>query len=119
MGQSLSYKRILVVEDEPFVRDDLVDFFEDRGFEVLAAGDADEAIRLLDEQPPVAALLTDIRMPGSMDGLRLAHVVRERHPPTVLVVASGVVCPSREDLPEGALFFAKPFNPRAVLRQLD
>jgi CheY-like chemotaxis protein len=111
-------KSILVVEDEPFVRDDLVDFFEDRGFTVHAAGTADEAIRIMERHPRIFAVLTDIEMPGSMDGIRLAHYVRDRHPPTLLLLASGVVRPSAADLPEGALFFAKPFNPRAVLQQL-
>lgn len=113
-----SRKSILVVEDEPFVRDDLVDFFEDRGFIVYGAGDADEAIRILDQQQGIFAVLTDIEMPGSMDGLRLAHYVRERHPPTVLLVASGVVRPEPADLPTNAHFFAKPFNPRVLLQQL-
>ena len=88
-------KRILVVEDEPFVRHDLCDFFEDRGFEVLAAGTADEALRIIEEQPAFGAVLTDIDMPGSIDGLRLAHMVKERHPPTIVVVASGVTVSTR------------------------
>lgn len=111
-------KSILVVEDEPFVRDDLVDFFEDRGFRVFAAGTADEAIRILDRQQTIFAVLTDIEMPGSMNGLRLAHYVRDRHPPTILLVASGLVRPKPEELPTDAQFFAKPFNPRVLLQQL-
>ena len=112
-------KSILVVEDEPFVRFDLVDFFEDRGFRVLSAGNADDAIRVLEQHAEVFAVLTDIEMPGSMDGIRLAHYVRDRHPPTHLLVASGVVRPKPEELPPGAHFFPKPFNPRAVLQQFD
>lgn len=111
-------KSILVVEDEPFVRFDLVDFFEDRGFRVLSAGNADEAIRVLEQHCEIFAVLTDIEMPGSMDGIRLAHYVRDRHPPTQLILASGVVRPKQEDLPSGSHFFPKPFNPRAVLQQL-
>ena len=118
MAADLTANSILVVEDEPFVRDDLVDFFEDRGFTVYAAGDADEAIAILKRHPPIFAVLTDIEMPGSMDGLRLAHYVRDRHPPTLLLVASGVVRPKPEDLPVDALFFAKPFNPRVLLQQI-
>lgn len=118
MAAQASGKSILVVEDEPFVRDDLVDFFEDRGFTVHAAGNADEAIRILDRHQGIFAVLTDIEMPGSMDGIRLAHQVRDRHPPTVLLVASGVARPSPDDLPTGAQFFAKPFNPRVLLQQL-
>ena len=69
-------------------------------------------------QQSIFAVLTDSEMPGSMDGLRLAHYVRDRHPPTVLLVASGVVRPKPEDLPTDAKFFAKPFNPRVLLQQL-
>lgn len=118
MTKDSGRKSILVVEDEPFVRDDLVDFFDDRGFTVHAAGDADEAIRILEAHPDIFAVLTDIEMPGSMDGLRLAHYVRDRYPPTLLLVASGVVRPRPCDLPDGAQFFAKPFNPRVLLQQL-
>lgn len=118
MTMSDPTKTILVVEDEPFVRDDLVDFFEDRGFHVLAAGSADEAIALLSRHAEVFAVLTDIEMPGSMDGIRLAHYVRDRFPPTMLLVASGAKRPRSQDLPSGALFFPKPFDPRSVLKQL-
>lgn len=113
MGQ-IDRKFILVVEDEPIVRDDLVDFFEDEGFRVLAAADADQAIDILDAHSDVFAVFTDIQMPGSMDGIRLAHHVRHRYPPTLLLVASGGVRPRTEDLPDGALFFPKPFDLRAV-----
>lgn len=119
MAARSSGKSILVVEDEPFVRDDLVDFFEDRGFTVHAAGNADEAIRIFDQHQNIFAMLTDIEMPGSMDGIRLAHYVRDPHPPTVLLVASGVVRPEPRDLPSGAQFFAKPFDPRMLLQQLS
>jgi CheY-like chemotaxis protein len=118
MAGIIERKSILIVEDEPFVRDDLVDFFEDRGLTVYAAGNADEAIRILQRHPPIFAVLTDIEMPGSMDGMRLAHYVRDRHPPTLLLVASGVVRPKPEELPTDALFFAKPFNPRVLLQQI-
>ncbi len=118
MAQATAGRSILVVEDEPFVRDDLVDFFEDRGFIVHAAGNADEAIRILGRFPGIFAVLTDIEMPGSMDGIRLAHYVRDRHPPTLLLLSSGVVRPEAADLPVGAQFFAKPFNPRTLLKQL-
>lgn len=106
---------ILVVEDEAFIRMDLVDFFEDAGFTVLEAEGADEAVALLADHPAVEALLTDINMPGSMDGIRLAHYVHDRYPPTILVVTSGATRPSAEELPCGARFMQKPFDPRAVL----
>lgn len=106
---------ILIVEDEAFIRVDLVDFFTDAGFRVFEAEDADAAIVVMDTEPSIRIVLTDVQMPGSMDGIRLAHHVRDRYPPTLLVVASGAVRPSAADLPADTLFFAKPFNPHAVL----
>lgn len=80
---------VLVVEHDVFIRLDVIDILEDAGFDVLEAGNADEAIRVLESRSAIDAVLTDIEMPGSMDGIRLAHVVRDRWPPVHLVVASG------------------------------
>jgi CheY-like chemotaxis protein len=86
---------------------------------VFEAEDADAAIRILDTTPSICVVLTDVQMPGSMDGIRLAHHVRERFPPTLLVVASGAARPSEADLPARAVFIAKPFDPRFVLDELN
>ena len=72
---------ILVVEDEFLVRISTVEMIEDAGFRVLQAADADEAIEILQVRPDIRVIFTDIHMPGSMDGLRLAHAVRARWPP--------------------------------------
>ena len=75
MGQSkpIGYDTILIVEDEAIVRFELIDLFEEEGYRVFAAADADEAIALLDRHGEVRVVLTDIEMPGTMNGLRLAH----------------------------------------------
>ncbi|WP_343527077.1 response regulator [Sphingomonas sp.] len=119
MGQAIPPRTILVVEDEPFVRHDLVDFFEDRGFRVFEAQDADEATEVLAANLSIRILLTDVKMPGSMDGVKLAHLVRERYPPTIIIIVSGVSNPSTLDLPERAVSLGKPFDPRHVLREID
>jgi CheY-like chemotaxis protein len=121
LGQSgrLDPTTILIVEDEPLVRLDIVDFFEDRGFRVFEAADAKAALRILESNPAIEIVLTDIQMPGSMDGLKLAHYVRDRWPPTLLIVASGMVKPRAEDLPSSAIFISKPFDPRAVMREIE
>lgn len=106
---------ILIVEDEALIRYDLVDFFEDAGFTVYEADDAAAAIRVLEATPSIRAVLTDVQMPGSMDGIRLAHYIRDRFPPTVLVIASGAVRPTSAEIPVGAQFVPKPFDPRALL----
>ena len=93
-------------------------FFEDRGFEVFAVENAESAIEALAENPWIPILLTDIQMPGSMNGIELAHHVRDRYPPMVIVVASGTLTPAAEELPERALFVSKPFDPHHVLREM-
>ncbi|MDO6415118.1 response regulator [Sphingomonas sp. BIUV-7] len=110
-----SRQTILIVEDEAIIRMDLVDFFADSGFDVLEAEGADGAIALMENNPSIAAVVTDIQMPGSMDGVKLSHYLRDRWPPTVLIVTSGAIKPTAADLPQGAIFMPKPFNPRTVL----
>lgn len=109
---------VLVVEDDVFIRLDVIDILEDAGFDVLEAGNADEAIRVLESRSGIDAVLTDIEMPGSMDGIRLAHVVRDRWPPVHLVVASGHELPPTSQLPDGARFLSKPFRPREIAKAL-
>ena len=96
MGQSKPIaKSILIVEDEALIRFNLIDFFEDAGYRVSEAETADEAIAILDQNSSIRVVLTDVQMPGSMDGLKLAHYIRDRFPPTVLVVTSGVLNPTK------------------------
>ncbi|WP_342778220.1 response regulator [Mesorhizobium norvegicum] len=80
---------VLVVEDEPLIRMDIVDFLLGEGFEVLEAANADEAIDLLEANAQIQIMFTDIDMPGSMDGIKLAAAVRDRWPPVRIVATSG------------------------------
>ena len=79
---------ILVVEDEVLVRLDLVAYLEDAGYRVVEAGSAREAIEILEQDRSIRVVFTDVQMPGDMDGLALARCVRERWPPTIIVVSS-------------------------------
>ncbi len=110
---------ILVVEDEPLLLLDALDMVEDAGFTAYGAANADEAIRLLERHDNIRVLFTDIDMPGSMDGLKLAHAVRDRWPPVSIIVASGHVRVKPEDMPENGLFFAKPYPPASVISALN
>jgi CheY-like chemotaxis protein len=102
---------VLVVEDEPILRLNAVDMLDDAGFEVLEAADADAALRLLEERAPeVAALFTDINMPGSMDGLALAKVVHERWPHIQPFVTSGRSRLHDAEIPDHGRFIAKPYR---------
>jgi CheY-like chemotaxis protein len=115
----LAAPTILIVEDEVLFRLELADLFEASGYRVVEAGDADEATAILHQDPSIRIVLTDIEMPGSMDGLRLGHYVRECFPPVTLVIASGALRPSPADLPERSLYLSKPFNPFKLLRRLN
>ena len=101
---------VLIVEDNGLIRMDAVDMAALEGFKVFEACNADEALALLEKHPEICLVFTDIEMPGSMDGLTLAHHVSLRWPPIKLIVASGKVPRDKADLPEGGLFFCKPYR---------
>ena len=94
---------ILIVEDETLVRLGAVRAIEDAGFEVIEAANADEAIRILENSSDIRVVFTDIQMPGSIDGLKFVHAVRNRWPPIRIIVTSGHGRVSEQDLPEGAV----------------
>ena len=101
---------VLIVEDETLIRMNSVDMIREFGFGVVEASNADEAVFLLESVPEIRAGFTDIQMPGAMDGLRLAATIRDRWPPVGLLITSGKVRPSMEDMPRGARFMAKPYS---------
>jgi CheY-like chemotaxis protein len=101
---------VLVVEDEPITRMDVVEQLEEGGFRVFEAPNADKAIKILEENPVISVLFTDVDMPGSMDGLKLAAAVRDRWPPIKIVVASGLRKINLDALPVNSRFFSKPYN---------
>jgi CheY-like chemotaxis protein len=105
---------ILVVEDEVLIRLMAVAIVEDAGFEALSAANADEALSILEVRADVRLVFTDVHMPGSMDGLKLAHAVRDRWPPVELIVTSGHRHVRVDDLPDRGRFFAKPYNVTAL-----
>lgn len=121
MDNSSKRPVVLVVEDELLIRMNAVEMVESAGFEVVEAGDADEAIAILQARPEIHVVFTDIQMPGSMDGLKLARFVRDRWPPIKLIATSGNYVTRNGDLPEGGLFLPKPYTLAmitAALREL-
>lgn len=103
-----------MVEDDPLLRLDAMDLVEEAGFEAVEAADADRAMAILERDPTIAVLFTDVDMPGSMDGLSLAHLVHLRWPPMGILVTSGHLRVEARTLPENGLFFAKPYRPHLV-----
>ena len=122
MGLAASRRPVvLIVEDELLLRMDAIDVIAAAGFEVVEAGDADEAIKVLESRRDITVVFTDIQMPGSMDGLKLARAVRGRWPPIKIVTTSGQCVVEATDLPEGGRFLPKPYSPMQVsglLREL-
>jgi two-component system, response regulator PdtaR len=109
---------VLVVEDETLIRMDAADIIRDLGFRVVEAVDAEHAVFVLESVPDVSVVFTDIQMPGSMDGLLLAAVVRDRWPPVALLVTSGKISPPAADLPSGARFISEPYSSLELKDQL-
>ena len=109
---------VIVVEDETLVRMDIAMSLQDEGFIVLEAADADEAIRHLDADSEIRLMFTDIDMPGSMDGLKLAAAVRDRWPPVKIIVTSGRRMVEITDMPDGSVFFSKPYHHAAVMASM-
>ncbi|KAA0690207.1 response regulator [Neorhizobium sp. P12A] len=110
-------EKVLVVDDEPLIRYATVDALEHAGFEVLEAGNADEALVVL-RASEVDVVFTDVNMPGSTDGLGLMTLVRSRFPKTRVIVTSGHVRLGRFDLASGVSFIPKPYKYDALVNML-
>jgi two-component system, response regulator PdtaR len=105
---------VLIVEDEFLVRMDAIEVIEGGGFEVVEAENADDAIAILEQRNDISLIFTDIDMPGSMDGLKLAHFVKGRWPPIKIIATSGHAKITANDLPEGGRFMPKPYKATEV-----
>jgi two-component system, response regulator PdtaR len=106
---------VLVVEDEPFVRMQAVVMIEEAGYNVVEACNADEAIAILETREDIRVVVTDIEMPGSMDGIKLARAVRDRWPPIELIITSGRYRVRTNQLPPRAQFMPKPYTPDVLV----
>jgi two-component system, response regulator PdtaR len=106
---------VLIVEDEFLIRMDAVDMIRSAGFDVVEAQNADEAIFILEGRPDITVVFTDVNMPGSMDGLKLAAAIRGRWPPIKIIATSGRAKVSKDDLPSGSRFLPKPYSAREIV----
>jgi CheY-like chemotaxis protein len=109
---------VLVVEDEMLLRMHAVEMVEDAGYTSVEAVDADEAVAILEARSDVALMLTDIQMPGSMDGLKLAHIVHQRWPPIRIILVSGQLNLADIDIPLDSRFFGKPLDAAEMIAEL-
>src|SRR3954467_7828632 len=110
---------VLVVEDEMVLRMRAVDIVEDAGFTAVEAVNADEAISILESRSDISLLLSDIQMPGSMDGLKLAHAVHDRWPAIKIILVSGQVKVSDADRPADSRYFGKPLEVKHMVAELQ
>jgi CheY-like chemotaxis protein len=109
---------VLVVEDDFLLRMDAVDIVRDAGFEAIEVANADDAIAIIEANPNIHVVFTDVQMPGTMDGLKLARFIKDRWPPIKIVATSGRLRVSENDLPEGSIFVPKPYTPAQIIRTL-
>jgi len=107
--QACSRPVVLVVEDEVLLRWTAVAIVEDAGFDVVEAGTGIEAISVLEKRDDIRTVFTDVEMPGSINGLQLAHLIRIRWPSIMIIATSGRFRLRDDDLPEGARFLHKPY----------
>jgi two-component system, response regulator PdtaR len=118
MADTQSGSLVLVVEDDALLRMHAAEMIEEAGFQVLEAQGADEAIRVLESRTDIRIIFTDIDMPGSMNGLKLAHAVARRWPPIRIVATSGHFQVRDGDLPTGGRFIAKPYRANQIISTL-
>ena len=116
MPKRVSPPIVLVVEDEMVLRMRAVDIVQDAGFVPIEAINADEALQILESRDDISLLFTDIQMPGSMDGLKLAHAVHARWPHIKIILVSGQIAVTDADKPDDSRFFPKPLEiPQMIL----
>lgn len=109
---------MLVVDDDAMLRLHAVDLVQAAGFAALEASSAAEAIEILHARQDIRIVFADVQMPGTMNGLALAKAVRERWPPVEIILTSGRIRPSADQMPERGVFLAKPYAPRELERAL-
>jgi CheY-like chemotaxis protein len=114
-----SAPRILLVEDDPMLRLGASAVLTDAGYEVLEAADGDEALAVLETEHDIRLMISDIQMPGSLDGVKLAHAVRRRWPPVEVLLTSGRCIPTQDELPSRVRYLPKPFAAPELLAEVD
>jgi two-component sensor histidine kinase/CheY-like chemotaxis protein len=118
-GVSAALPSVLIVEDEMVLRMRAVDIVEDAGFNPIEAVNADDALAILESRSDIELLFTDIQMPGSMDGLKLAYAVHERWPKIKIILVSGQLTLTDADKPADSRFYGKPLAVKAMIAEMQ
>ena len=106
---------ILIVEDDVLASEYLEFVLEEAGYEAIPAGSSEEAIAVLEHRDDVHLVVTDINLPGGLNGLQLAGLVRSRWPSINVIVVTGYGPPKSEDIPSGSLFIPKPYSAQKMV----
>jgi CheY-like chemotaxis protein len=109
---------VLVVDDDVLLRMFAVDVLRDEGYTVLEAGTANEALKVMSGASAVNILFTDVQMPGGMDGFALIRLVHILWPYTSVLLTSGGLVPSSDDLQESDRFIGKPYRPVDLVAEI-
>jgi len=117
--QSAALPAVLVVEDEMLLRMRAVDMVEDAGFTPIEAINADDALAILESRSDIELLFTDIQMPGSIDGLKLAYAVHQRWPLIKIILVSGQLKLTDDDKPVDSRFFGKPLDVKQMIAEMQ
>ena len=118
-GVTAALPTVLIVEDEMMLRMRAVDIVEDAGFTPIEAVNADDALAILESRSDIEMLFTDIQMPGSIDGLKLAYAVHERWPLIKIILVSGQLTLTDDDKPADSRFFGKPLDVKNMIAEMQ
>jgi two-component system, response regulator PdtaR len=109
---------ILIVEDDVLANEHLEFILQQAGYEVLSATSADEAAELLEDREDIRLIVTDINLPGTMNGLKLAAAAKARRPEMNIIV-TGYAAPKADEIPPGSLFIPKPYSARKMIEAVQ
>src|ERR1700712_3648999 len=118
-GVTAALPTVLIVEDEMMLRMRAVDIVEDAGFTPIEAVNADDALAILESRSDIEMLFTDIQMPGSIDGLKLAHAVHKRWPLIKIILVSGQLTLTDADKPADSRFYGKPLDVKHMIAEMQ
>ena len=110
---------VLVVEDQYLLQMAALELVESAGFTGVGVSNADEAIKILEARQDIRIVLTDVEMPGTMDGVKLAHFIRESWPPVHLIIVSGKAVLQESHMPVGTKFYSKPYEDETIIAELQ
>jgi CheY-like chemotaxis protein len=109
---------VLLVEDEPLIRMCAADTLYEAEFDVIEAETADEALQILKTRNDIAAVVTDIQMPGSLDGRALTRILESKNPVLPVVLMSARRQEDDSESPSRAVFLSKPYSSAQLLDAL-